>query len=182
MKRLILFTALVIFAQFANAENMYSNLSRIERQLFHQTYEYDLPKNRIERLETKLFGTYQSGKLENRYNLIKTAAKSYGQYSPDTSYNNRKQVYNQYRPPIFTGSTGSNWRNMLWGNLMNQFSGYPTGLSPQLSPGMDPAYMDYFEAERAMMHNGYNQYYSNPRGYRSTKTDRGSKTSVHILD
>jgi len=182
MRNLVLLLVIFVFSQFANSESLYSSLGRFERQLFRQTYEYDLPENRIERIETKLFGACQSGKLEDRYNLIKTAIKSYGKYSSDTGYNNRKEVYKQYRPPIFTGSTGSSWRNMLWGNFMNQFGGYPTGLTPSLSQGMDPAYMDYFEAERAMMKNGYNEYYSNPRGYRSTKTDRGSRTTVHVLD
>ena len=88
-----------------------------------------------------MFGTCQTGTISERYTLLKNASKNYKAYNPDN-----KQVYQQYRPPIFTGTAGSNWRNTLWGNFMNQFAGYPTGYTPAISPAMDPAYMDYFEA------------------------------------
>lgn len=189
MKNLILFCILIIFTQSVFSENFYDGLSRLERQILKQTYEYELPENRMERLETKMFGACQSGKLNERYNLLLTAAKNYRAYNPDIGYNNSRQIYKQYHPPIFTGSTGSNWKNTLWGNFMNQFTGYPTGFTPALSQGMDPAYMDYFEAEREMMknnyngyNNGYENYYQTPRGYRATRTDRGARTGVHILD
>lgn len=189
MKKIILLSILLIFAQSAFSENFYNGLSRLEKQILKQTYEHDLPENRMERLETKMFGTCQSGDFNDRYNLLQSAAKNYKVYIPDTAYNTRKQVYRQYRPPIFTGTSGSGWRNTLWGNFMNQFSGYPTGITPALSQGMDPAYMDYFEAERQMMKNGYDsfgngydRYYQTPYGYRNTKINRGARTGVHILD
>lgn len=153
------------------------NFDKLEKQILNQTYEYDLPETRLERLETKLFGASQSGTLTERYDVIKSAAKNYKAFCPS------KQVYNQYRPPIFTGTAGSNWKNTLWGNFMNQFAGYPTGLTPQISQGMDPAYMDYFEAEREMLKNGYAEnYYSTPKGYKTMRTQRGARTGVKILD
>ena len=189
MKRILLLSILLIFAQAANCENFYNGLKKIEKQILNQSYEYELPEQRLERLETKMFGTCQSGTVNDRYNLVSAASKNYKMFNSDTNYNTRRQVYNQYRPPIFTGSSGSNWRNTLWGNFMNQFTGYPIGLTPTLSQGMDPAYMDYFEAEREMMknnyntyNNGYNTYYQTPYGYRTTKNDRGARTGVHILD
>ena len=183
MKKFILFILLIFSTLSANAENIFSGLTRLEKQILKQSYEYDLPQNRLERLETKLFGTCQSGDMEERYSVLKSAARNYRAYNPDIQYNNRRQIYNSYRPPIFTGTAGSNWRNTLWGNFMNQFAGMPTGLTPQLSQGMDPAYMDYFEAEREMMKNGFNEeYYQTPRGYRTTRTERGARTGVRLLD
>jgi len=176
MRKLIILSIILIFAQQVYAENIYSGLSKIENQLFRQTYEYELPETRMERVETKLFGTCQTGTINDRYNLAKTAIKNYKAYN--TNYNNRERYYSQYRPPIFTGSTGSNWKNMLWGNFMNQFAGYPTGMTPAIGQGMDPAYMDYFEAERA----GYDKYYSNPRGYYVKRKNGGARSSVTILD
>ena len=176
MKNFILLSFMFIFVMNAYGENFYSGLSRLEKQVFHQTYEYDLPETRMERLETRLFGTCQTGTISERYSLLQNAAQNYKAYAPS------KQVYNQYQRPIFTGSTGSNWRNILWGNFMNQFAGYPTGFTPAFNPAMDPAYMDYFEAERSMMGHGEDDYYQTNRGYRTKKTDRGAKTSVRILD
>ncbi len=176
MKKIILLSFLLIFTLSAYGENFYSGLSKLEKQMFKQTYEYDLPESRMERLETKLFGTCQSGNLSERYSVLQSAAKNYKAYTPS------KQVYNQYQRPIFTGSTGSSWRNMLWGNFMNQFAGYPTGFTPAFNPAMDPAYMDYFEAERAMANPQEDEYYQTNRGYRTKRTDRSSRTGVTILD
>lgn len=176
MKKIILLSFIFVFALSAYGENFYSGLSKMERQLFHQTYEYDLPETRFERLETKLFGTCQSGSMSDRYSVLQSAIKNYKAYTPS------KQVYNQYKRPVFTGSTGSSWRNMLWGNFMNQFSGYPTGFTPAFNPAMDPAYMDYFEAERAMMGHEQQDYYQNNYGYRAKDASRGARTGVTILD
>lgn len=68
--------------------------------------------------------------------------------------------------------------NTLWGNFKNQFIGMPTGFTP----AMDPAYMDYFEAERAMMGNGQSTDIRTNRGYYSSNTNRGMTTGVTVLD
>ena len=177
---LILFTVQTVSCAGIWSNNLYNNsqnynFSRIEKQIFNETYEYDLPETRLERLETKIFGACQNGTFTDRFNLVKNAAQNYKAY-------NRAQVYNQYQRPIFTGSTGSNWRNVLWGNFMNQFAGGPTGLTPTITPAMDPAYMDYFEAERAMNNGGDYFDYKTNRGYRTTRTNRGARTGVSILD
>ena len=83
-----------------------------------------------------------------------------------------------YRPPIFSGSSGAGWRNTLWGNFKNQFIGMPTGITP----AMDPAYMDYFEAERAMAGNGQEVDYRSNREYYHSSTNRATGTGVTILD
>ena len=155
----------------------YSDLDKIERDIFNRTFEFDPARSRIERLESKIFGAVQYGTYDERMELLKSAAKSYKAYNPD-NINRRTSVYNQYRPPIFTGTMGSNWKNTLWGNLRNQMMGMPTGFTP----AMDPAYMDYFEAERAMAGHGQQIDYRTNTGYRRSNSDRASGMGVRILD
>lgn len=160
-----------------NISGDFSGLDRLEKQILSQNYNYDSVETRLERLENNMFGAVQSGSLQDRIELLQNASKSYKAYSPnqDYAYNNS---YYPYRAPIFTGSTGSNWKNMLWGNFRNQLTGTPTGFTP----AMDPAYMDYFEAERAMMGAGQQTDYRTNRGWGYSNSDRGSKTGVTILD
>ena len=161
------------------AANQLSGLDKLERKLLFQTYEYETPKSRIERLEQKLFGASQTGDLKERLSTVKSAAKNYKTYNQP--YNGNYGDYsaeNSYRPPIFTGSSGAGWQNTLWGNFKNQFTGMPTGFTP----AMDPAYMDYFEAERAMMGNGQSTDIRTNRGYYKSNTNRGMTTGVTILD
>lgn len=160
----------LVAGQFSGLENM-------ERQIFNQTFEYDLAKNRIERLEQKIFGAMQNGTLEERFIVLKSAVKNYKAFNAD-GYAPQSAYSNQYRPPVFTGTMGSNWKSTLLGNFRNQFAGMPTGFTP----AMDPAYMDYFEAERAMMGNGDSFYQKTNQGYRYSNVNRGAQTGVTILD
>ena len=144
-----------------------SGLDKLERQIFHQSYEYETPKTRIERLEQKIFGASQSGELKDRLSTLKSAAKNYKAYN--------QNMYNTYNPNY---SNYAGWQNTLWGNFKNQFTGMPTGFTP----AMDPAYMDYFEAERAMMGNGQSVDVRTNRGYYTSNTNRGMTTGVTILD
>ena len=132
------------------------DLKKLEKKIFNQSFEYDTQQNRIERLERKIFGACQTGTAEERLMLLQHASQNYKAYNNNSGYNSQ----NQYRPPIFTGSTGSSWRNLLMGNFMNQFAGTATGFTPTLTPGMDPAYMDYFEAERELSGAGESYGYS----------------------
>lgn len=157
----------------------FSGLKAMENRIFNQTFENEAPQFRIERLEQKIFGALQSGSLDDRYSLLQSAVKNYKAYSangyvPRQTYDN----YNGYRPPIFTGSTGGGWKSMLLGNFRNQFTGMPTGFTP----AMDPAYMDYFEAERAMMHNNESNGVRTRYGYRNSNTSTSGRTGVTILD
>ena len=162
-----------------------SGLDKIERKILSQTYEYDSYKNRIERLEQKVFGAIQSGDLQERFLTLKSVASNYKAYNPNMnnySYNTHYGTYSGYRPPILTGTMGGGWQNNLWSNFKNQFVGMPTGITP----AMDPAYMDYFEAERAMMGSGTGtdvDYRSNTGYYKSnTNTHRTTGMGVTILD
>ncbi len=159
--------------------NNFSGIEKIEKKVLLQTYEYDSPKNRIERLEQKLLGAVQTGDLNQRFDTLKTIARNYKAYDPNSMYSsNRYNTYDNYRPPMLTGTMGSSWQNTLWSNFKNQFIGMPTGMSP----AMDPAYMDYFEADRAMMGNSQDVDIRTNTGYRRLKTNRGTGVGVTILD
>lgn len=155
--------------------NQFSGIEKLEKQIMLQTYEYDSAKNRIERLEQRLFGAVQEGDLASRFETLKIASRNYNSFSSNTS---NYSAQNSYRPPIFTGMSGSNWKNTLWRNFKNQFIGMPTGITP----AMDPAYMDYFEAERAMAGNGEEVGVQTNRGYYYSNRNRGTGTGVTILD
>lgn len=160
--------------------NSFSGLDKMEKKLLLQTYEYDSAKNRIERLEQKLFGAVQNGDLNQRFYTLKSVAKNYKAFDPNAMYatNQEYDTYSGYRPPIFTGSMGSGWQNTLWSNFKNQFIGMPTGMTP----AMDPAYMDYFEAERALMGSGQDVDIRTNTGYHKSHTNRSSGAGVTILD
>lgn len=168
--------------------NQIKDLDKLERKVLRQTYEGDSVKNRIERLEQGMFGAVQTGDIYERYDTLKRMARNNNSQTAYNSYptanyggyggygNGYSQ--NGYQPPIFTGSSGAGWRNTLWGNFKNQFVGLPTGLTPQ----MDPAYMDYFEAERAISGAGEGIDYRTNTGYYKSNTQRSSGTGVTILD
>lgn len=155
----------------------FSGLDNMERQIFNNTFGFDAPKIRIERLEQKVFGAIQNGTLEERFIVLKSAVKNYKAFNAD-GYVPQSAYSNQYRPPMFTGTAGGSWKNMLLGNFRNQFVGTPTGFTP----AMDPAYMDYFEAERAMMGSGQSTDYRTNFGYHRSNVDRGTGMGVTILD
>lgn len=193
MKKILLLFVLIVISQSVDAKvvrdysyvpnysvgqasNGFYGLTALERQVFNRTFEYDFAKNRIERLEQKVFGALQGGTLDERFAMLSSAVKNYKAYN---QYGYAPQsVYNQYRAPLFTGAAGGDWKNLLWSNFRNRFVGMPTGYTP----AMDPAYMDYFEAERAMMGSGYSADYRTNRGYSRSNVNRGVGTGVTILD
>ena len=157
-----------------NVSNNILGISKLEKQVFQETFEGDSPQVRIERLEQKIFGAVQNGDLQERFYVLQSAVKTYKTFNQSPQY---AQNYS-YRPPVFTGSSGSSWRNTLWGNIKNQFAGMPTGFTP----AMDPAYMDWFEAERAMMGDGESVDYRTNHGFYRSNVNRGSGVGVTILD
>ncbi len=170
---LVFFTMQACFAQITDA-----GLDRLERRLFNDTYSSDSNQNRIERLERKLFGAEQTGDINGRYLTLKNAVKNYKGYNPyGADYYDGKTYcgsYPSYQPPLFTYGQGSSWRRTMWNNFRNFAGGVPTGITP----AMDPAYMDWFEADRAMK----KQYSQDNYGYRYSNTNNGSGMGVSILD
>ena len=151
------------------------NISKLENKLFNRTFDYDTPEQRVERMEQQLFGVSQSGDLTKRLSNIKRA-NSRMNSAPSWGYSSGYDNY--YTPPIIAGS---GWKSMLhsFGNYMT--GGVPTGITPQ----MDPAYMDYFEAERnAMRYNnaGRSRDIRTNYGWHHYSNQTGGTTGVKIID
>lgn len=182
MKNILLLGMILLFMQSAFAQIVTnSGLGQLERRLFFQKYENETYDMRIQRLENKLFGATQQGTLDDRYLTLKNAIKNYKTYDPYNShqyYSYNKNYQSNYQRPLFTGTAGSNWRDMVWGNFRNQFIGTPTGMTP----AMDPAYMDWFEADRYSAGSGEHRYNRTNHGYRYNSTDTGSGAGVTLLD
>ena len=158
--------------QYCSFAGQDRGISRLENKFFNRTYSYDTPEERISRLEQQIFGASQSGDLKKRLSTLQKAGSRMN-CNTGTYYNP-----NYYTPPIVAGS---GWKSILhsFGNYMT--GGVPTGITPQ----MDPAYMDYFEAERnAMKFNdgGNSGYMRTNHGWHGYNTRRGSSTGVTLID
>lgn len=116
------------YQRFNKVQNpKFSKLNRLERKIFNQIYDNDLPENRIARLEEQIFGTIQNGDLNNRYLVLQKAVPKY--ISQTTSRN-----FSPYSG--FPTTNENSWRGLA-GSLGNFFTGgymgYPTGMSPQIN-------------------------------------------------
>jgi len=181
MKNILILSIIFLFTQNTFAQIISnSGLGQLERKLFFQKYENEPYDIRVQRLENKLFGATQQGSLDDRYLTLRSAIKNYKIYNPYSNMQNHSynSYNNSYQKPLFTGASGSSWKDMVWGNFRNQFIGTPTGMTP----AMDPAYMDWFEADRYSAGNGEHHYTRTNRGYNYNSTDTGSKSGVTILD
>lgn len=178
MKKFFIFSLIFLTMQVCVAQVTNSGLDRLERRVFNSTYSNDTDENRIGRLERKLFGAEQTGSINDRYITLRSAIRNYKGYSPygDNYYDGRTYCgsYPSYQPPLFTYGQGSSWRRTMWNNFRNFAGGVPTGITP----AMDPAYMDWFEADRALK----KQYYQDNHGYRYSNTNTGSGMGVNIID
>lgn len=160
-------------AQYCGFENQNRDIARLEKKIFNRTYENDTIEQRISRLERHMFGALQSGDLQNRLAKVRKAGSNMKKGIFTDNYND-----NYYRQPIVAGS---GWRSMLHSFGSGIMGGVPTGITPQ----MDPAYMDYFEAERnAMKLNDDGDYgdIETNHGWYKYNTQRGSSTGVTLLD
>lgn len=158
--------------QYCSFENQNRDIARLEKKIFNRTYENNTVEQRISRLERHMFGALQSGDLQNRLTKLHKANSN----MKKTFFNNYNDNY--YRQPIVAGS---GWRSMLHSFGSGIMGGVPTGITPQ----MDPAYMDYFEAERnAMKLNDDGDYgdIETNHGRYKYNTQRGSSTGVTLLD
>jgi len=173
MKIFILFLVMIFSIQSVTAQMITNTgLSRLERKVFNTTFNDDYD-TRLNRLEVKVFGAQQNGTSDERYTTLKNAVGNYRTFSSTNYY--PSPVCTPY--PLFTYGQGSNWRRTMWNNFRN-YSGIGAGMPTGITPAMDPAYMDWFEADRASK----DVYYGNNHGYYRNKKRSGSGASVTILD
>ncbi|MBE7708817.1 MAG: hypothetical protein E7Z93_00030 [Cyanobacteria bacterium SIG32] len=141
----------------------FTKLNKLERKVFGRTYEDDSPENRIAKLEEQIFGTIQSGNINNRYLVLQKAVPKYISQSYETDYS-----------PYCTTSTGNSWKNIVGplGNFFNMgYMGYPTGMTPQINmPNLNYPTNDF---QRANFTN---------RGWDIHNQSIGSGSRVQILD
>lgn len=80
-------------------------LSKVERKVFGRTYVGDDATNRLQRLESSVFGAVQSGNERSRLTKLSSATQGYSnkypQYSAYNGYNNyyNNGYYNNYYNP-----------------------------------------------------------------------------------
>ena len=183
MKKLVVLSMMLIFSQAVMAQIVTnSGLERLERKIFQRTYNGETYEKRLDRLEQKLFGAEQSGNVDDRFITLRSAAKNYKTYNPyydscHDGYYANSYPYGGYQAPLFTYGQGSNWRRTMWNNFRN-YAGIGAGMPTGITPAMDPAYMDWFEADRAAK----NEYYQTNHGYRNFRTNSGTGTGVTVLD
>lgn len=192
MKKLLLFLILIFAVQCVDAKTRYvhsysgnypnqycsyanqnKDITRLEKKFFNRTYDFETTEKRISRLEQEIFGASQSGDLQSRLAKIR---KAHTNMKKSFFNNNNSDHY--YKPPIVAGS---GWRSMLHSFGSGITGGLPTGITPQ----MDPAYMDYFEAERNAMHLNDDGDYGDIKtnhGWYQYNTQKGSSTGVTLID
>lgn len=184
MKKFLILGIILLISQAVIAQVTNSGLERLERRIFNSTYNNDTDIQRIERLEQKLFGAEQSGNINDRYIVLRNASRNYKGFTPYPYYNGAYYDgqtycgrYPTYQPPLFTYGQGSSWKRTMWNNFRN-FTGFDAGVPTGFTPAMDPAYMDWFEADRALK----KQYAQNNHGYRYSNTGSNSGIGVNLID
>lgn len=123
-----------------NNSDMYStDLNRVELHLYHKIYPSQSISNRFGRIERTLFHqTYSNLTYTERMNNILACYQDV--------YNMKNYVSNYYSPNLFR-------------RMYSRYNGYPTGLTPAISPSiLNNGYLNGL--------NGYNNMYYNNRGYR----------------
>lgn len=156
-------------------QNIYQNipakaLSRLESQMFNQSFNTYNPQNRIERLEQKMFGAVQTGDLNTRYRALQMAARNYRQANIPTQ--------------IAQNSGGGVLKTIL-GGLGNSMVGSMTGFTPPISPYYDPYSCNGgYNTFNMINPNPYGMYrgYRSNTGYYDRYRNFDTGAGVHILD
>jgi len=143
-----------------DTSDMYaSDLNRVELHLYHKIYPNQSLANRLGRIERTVFRqTYPNLTYTERVNNILSCYQDV--------YNMKNYVSNYYSPNLFR----------RW---YSRYNGYPTGLTPAISPSiLNSGYLHGLSG-----FNGYNNMYYNNRGYRyNNVTAPVVGTGVRILD
>lgn len=182
-----------IIAQSINPSEMYNipldNLAKIEYKLFNRSYINDDVETRVIRLEKEMLGAMQQGELDERYQVVASAAKHYNAFPPD-NYNGDQTYQRIQQPYIASNTTGG--KGILHNVLSALAGGAMTGFTPPLT---DPygnycssPYMSTPYNQNNWMQNlfpeggaGFVDYNRTNRGYSNNTRNLGSRSSVHVL-
>jgi len=136
-----------------------SELGLMEREILNRTFAGETPDKRIARLEQTLFGTMQSGSIEERFYKLRNSIASRKQY--DSSYT------------AYGLNPNGKVRNTLY-NLLGGL-GTITGIT---TPVYDP-----FDSNTSFFYpNSYSQFYRNNTGLYNYLNNFGTTNSVRILE
>ena len=139
------------------------DLARLEKSVFKKTYDNENELSRLSRLEVSLLGAVQQGKPNKRLQTLENAVAASKYTSPYGT------CYGGYIPPINDNRGIRNTLSKLGIFLGN---GYPTGWSPQIPP-----YEEY-----GLQDNSNSSSYVGNRGYYYNNVQRGTGSSIQILD
>lgn len=163
------------FNQMKEYPNITKNvLTKMEKQVFNESFPLNNTKRRIERLEEEVFGAVQSGEINSRYEALKMATKSI-----------RNDNNNGNTDPFYSSNSSYTQPKTKWQGLASSInggmSGYMTGFTPQITP--------FYNNYRNNCYNyPYRSGYGNQTGYQSNHgyyngfSDYSSGTGVTILD
>ena len=153
-------------------------LSKIERKVFGRTYVGDDATNRLQRLESNVYGAIQRGDERNRLTRLSSATQNYSNKYPEYAYNNSYYNYNNYyNNPYYNRYTPYRPYNRLprlRNVIRNLRNGSLTGYTPPLSNSFNNSmssslgnYLGYNNTQNSYYNPGFgysnsqNSYYNN---------------------
>lgn len=185
-------------SQNINPESMTNipldNLAKIEYKLFSRSYVNDDPETRVIRLEKEMLGAMQQGELEERYEVVASAAKHYNAF-PTEGYGTTNPYRHQYQQPYQQPYIASNNVGGTKGILKNVMSaltgGALTGFTPPMtdqygycnSPYMNQSYPQNSWLQNIMPNNnsGYNNYMHGNNGYYNDTRNYCTGSGAHVI-
>lgn len=169
-----------------------NELARIENKLFARTYPQDDIETRVIRLEKEMLGAMQNGDLEERYQVIASAAKHYNAFPYQTN-NYQDNAYQAYQQDAYNSAGNSTGTKGFFKNILGIVAGGAlTGFTPPLYNYPNGNYNNYGYPSTysgnaynsgfwPQTSNGFSDCYSGNNGYRNTYRSYGTGSGVNIL-
>lgn len=160
-------------------------LARLETKVLGRTYPNDDTESRITRLEKEMLGAMQGGKLTERFETVKTAAKHYNSYPEIAQSQGVYSGYSTGTNPYYTG-TKRGLSGMLQNVLGVIFGDIGTGTMTGFTPPLYDPYNTYspYNPYAYNMSPGVGQqdYFMGNHGGYFNNRNLGSQSAVRILD
>lgn len=177
-------------------------LAKAEYKIFNRQYPNDDLETRIIRLEKEMLGAMQSGNLDERYEVVASAAKHYNAfpYTDQQPFGQQPYTYGNTMAngtsnavPSSTGGVKGVFQNILGAMIGGTLTGYtpPMYNNPQnynSSYYQNSNYPNSYYPSNNWSQNlipqnsaGFNNYMQSNRGYYNSNRDYGSGSGVHVL-